>query len=116
MTESLAHPVFGDLRWEEKFSWWFTQLRQQSGEWMDVIVDPGDHDPSPFVERAAQLYRQAMDAERELLRQAIEKGLLDLCEHWRQEDELRLTAEELKNWLELTFVRLDTITPITLNY
>ncbi len=44
MAESLTHPVFGDLRWEAKFSWWLTQIRLESGEWLDVIVAPGDDD------------------------------------------------------------------------
>ncbi len=116
MTESLIHPVFGNLQWEEKFSWWFAQIRQASGEWLDVIVDPGDDDPAGFVERASRLYIRAMEAERELLREAVNTKLLDLYETWRQEDEPKLTAEELKDRLVLTFVRIDTIIPITLSY
>jgi hypothetical protein len=116
MAESLTHPVFGKLKWEENNLWWFTQIRQESGEWLDVIVDPGDDDPSVFVERASQLYRQAMNAERELLQKAIKEKLLDLYETWRQEDEPKLTAEELQDQLELTFVRIDTVIPITLSY
>jgi hypothetical protein len=112
----LTHPVFGKLKWEENNLWWFTQIRQESGEWLDVIVDPGDDDPSVFVERASQLYRQAMNAERELLQKAIKEKLLDLYETWRQEDEPKLTAEELQDQLELTFVRIDTVIPITLSY
>ncbi len=87
MAESLTHPVFGDLRWEAKSSWWLTQIRLESGEWLDVIVAPGDNDPSDFVRRAAQLYCGAMDAVREILQEAIQKGLLDLYEVWRQEGE-----------------------------
>jgi hypothetical protein len=116
MADSLPHPIFGDLRWEGKYSWWFTQIRLQSGEWLHVIVDPGDDDPSTFVERAAQLYCRAMDAERQILQDAIQSKLLDLYEAWRQQNEPEMTAEELKNELELTFIRIDTIIPITLNY
>ena len=116
MTESLTHPVFGDLRWEGRFSWWFTQVRLESGEWLDVIVDPGDDDPSAFVGRAAQLYCQALDAEPEILQEAVQKKISDLYELWRQVGEPKLTAEELTDRLELTFVRIDPVVPITLSY
>src|ERR1043166_7020768 len=114
--ESLTHPVFGKLEWENTNQWWFTQIRQESGEWFDVIVDPGDDDPSEFVERASQLYRRAVNAERGLLQEAIKEKLLDLCEMWRKDDEHKLTAEELLDQLQLTFVRIDTVIPITLSY
>jgi hypothetical protein len=114
--ESLTDPVLGELRWETSFSWWFTQIRLPSGEWLDVIIDPGDEDPLAFVRRAARLYSQAMEAEREILGQAIENGLLDLYNEWRREDERQMTPQEVKNQLALTFIRIDTITPITLSY
>lgn len=116
MAESLTHPAFGKLKWEETDQWWFTQIRQESGEWLDVIVDPGDDDPTQFVERASQLYRRAMNAERQLLQEAIKDKLFDLYETWRQENEPKLTAEELQDQLELIFVRIDTVIPITLSY
>jgi hypothetical protein len=116
MPESFTHPVFGHLRWEGQYSWWFTQIRLPSGDWLDVIVDPGDDDPIPFVERAAELYRRAMDAERQVLDEAIRRRILDLYEAWRQTDEPQLTAGELKDRLEFTFVRIDTVGPITLSY
>ena len=114
--ESLTDPVLGELRWEAPFSWWFTQIRLASGEWLDVIIDPGDKGPLAFVGRAARLYSRAMEAEQEILGQAIESGLLDLYNQWRQEDERQMTPEEVKNQLALTFVRIDTVTPITLSY
>jgi hypothetical protein len=116
MTESLTHPVFGELRWETAFSWWFTQIRRDSGEWLDVIIDPGDEDPFTFLGRAAQLYCRSLNAERVILQEALPKGVLALYEKWRQADEPVLTAEELTNQLDLVFVRLDTIGPITLSY
>ena len=116
MAEWLTHPVFGDLRWEGEASWWFTQIRQESGEWLDVIIDPDDDDTSAFIERAAQLYCRTMAAEREILQEAIQKGLLNLYDKWRQADEPELTAEDLKNQCDLTFVRIDTVTPTTLSY
>jgi len=116
MAESLTHAVFGELRWEAESSWWFTQMRLPSGDWLDVIVDPGDEDPSAFVERAAGLFRRAMDAERRILHEAVRGRVLDLHDAWGREDEPRLTAEGLEERLELTFVRLDTVAPVVLSY
>lgn len=116
MAESLTHAVFGELRWEAESDWWFTQVRLPSGDWLDVVVDPGDEDPSAFVEQAAALFRQAMDAERRILHEAVRARVLDLYDAWRQEDEPRLTAEGLEGQLELTFIRLDTVAPVVLSY
>jgi hypothetical protein len=110
------HAVFGELRWEEESSWWFTQLRLDSGEWLDVIVAPGEADPSTFVEQAARLFGRAMAAERKLLHEAVRARILDLYNAWRQEDEPELTAEGLEKQLQLTFVRLDAIAPLVLSY
>jgi hypothetical protein len=116
MAESLKHTVFGELRWEAESSWWFTQMRLPSGDWLDVIVDPGDEDPSAFVERAATLFRRAMDAGRRILHDAFRTKVFDLRDAWRQNDEPALTAEELAEQLELTFVRIDTIAPVVPSY
>lgn len=116
MAESLTHPVFGELRWEAENSWWFTQMLRPSGDWLDVIVDPGDEDPAAFVERAATLFRQAMDAERRIRHEVVRGWVLALHDAWRQEDEPAPTAEELEERLELTFVRLDTVCPVVLSY
>jgi hypothetical protein len=116
MSESLFHPLFGDLKWEPDFSWWFTQIRLASGEWLDVILDPGDDESSAFLERAAPLYLAAMEAERMVLAEAVRQRILELYEHWRQEDEPKLTAEELKDRLELIQVRVDAGDDITLSY
>ena len=116
MAESLTHAVFGELRWEAESSWWFTQMRLPSGDWLDVIVDPGDEDPSTFIEQAATLFRRAMDAERRILHEAVRGRMLDLYDAWRQEGEPELSAAGLEERLELTFVRLDTVSPIVLSY
>jgi hypothetical protein len=116
MAESFNHPVFGNLRWFEKCSWWETRICLESGKWIEMIVDPGDDDPAAFVERAAELFRRAMDAERRILEEGIQNGLLDLYDAWRQEDEPNLTAEGLMGVLDLVFVRIDTVIPVTLAY
>jgi hypothetical protein len=116
MAESLTHPVFGELRWEAQYSWWFAQMLLPSGEWLDVIVDPGDDDPAAFLERAAGLFPRAMDAERRIRGEAVKMKVLDLYEHWRREDEPQLTAAQLEEKLDLTFVRLDTVAPVIMSY
>jgi hypothetical protein len=63
-----------------------------------------------------QLYCRAMNAEREILEEAVPKRLLDLYETWRQEGETELTAKELQDQLELIVVRIDTVIPITYSY
>jgi len=117
VTESLKHPVFGQLRWEEKYSWWFAQIQLPSAKWLEVIVNPGDGDRFAFIEPAARLYRRALKAERRILRDAIREELLELYnDAWRQGDDPRLTAAELLNRLELSLIDLDTVVPVTLSY
>ena len=70
MAESITHTVFGELRWDQKYAWWFAQVRLPSAEQLDVIVNPGDEDRFAFIEPAAKLYRRAMKAERRILRDA----------------------------------------------
>jgi hypothetical protein len=117
VAESLKHPVFGKLHWEQKYSWWITQIRLPSADWLDVIVNPGDEDRFAFIEPAAKLYRRAMKAERRILRDAIREELLELYnDTWRQSDDRRLTATELMNRLEFSLIDIDTVVPVTLSY
>jgi len=116
MARLLTHPVFGELRWEAEHSRWFTQLLLPSGEWLDVVVDPDNEDPVSFVEHAAQLLSRAIDAERRILADAVQSKLLDLYDHWRQEGDPALSPDELKERLDLSFVRLDTVAPVILSY
>ena len=96
MTDSLKHPVFGKLRWDEKYSWWVTKVRLPSNGKLDVILNPDDEEGRfAFVEVAAKLYRRAMKAERRILRDAIREELLELYNGtWRQ-DAPRLTAAKI---------------------
>ena len=56
-SEELTHPILGTLSWLPDYSHWFTQLQLPSGEWLDVIVDPGDTDRFEFLPRAGELFR-----------------------------------------------------------
>ena len=117
MADWLTHPVFGDLQWQEKFSWWFTQIFLESGKRLDVIIDPSDGEPTEYVERVSQFYCRVMDSERDILREVIKQRLLFLYDVWRQEGDPELTAEELQDQLNLTCVRIETDSPIiTLGY
>jgi hypothetical protein len=112
----IKHPVFGELRWDQKYSWWSTQLRLPSGNQLEVIVNPVDTDRFSFIDAAAKHYRRALKGERRILRDAIREELLDLYnDYWRQ-GEKRLTARELMNRLKLSLIEFGTVVPITLNY
>ena len=122
--ETITHPVFGELRWEEPRSVWFTQVRDAS--WMiDVSVDPGENDPIACLDRAADLYSRALRAERQLLRTAIDNYLLELFnENWRLADgqdemnQVELTAEAFAARLRFEFlkVRPDSRFAVELGY
>jgi hypothetical protein len=113
--DSVSHPVYGELRWDAA-SLWFTQVRLPSGDWLDVIVDPGDGDRFAFLDSAAPLYQRAREAEPRLLREAIQQELLELYNDvWRQRDP-ELTADELVSRLELVMVHIGTVVPVTLGY
>jgi hypothetical protein len=105
--ESITHPVLGELRWEVARSVWFAQVRDSTGEWIDVSVEPEDGDRVACLDRAADLYLRAMRAERQLLRTAIEKELLPLYNDcWREPLWPVLTVEQLMKQLEFTFIQI----------
>jgi hypothetical protein len=117
MAELNTHPVFGELRWEQEYGWWSTQVRLSAAERLDVIVNPGDDDRFAFIESAAKLYCRAMRAERRILRDALREELLELYnDTWRRGEEPELTAKELMSRLKFSLIEIDTVVPITLNY
>ena len=119
MAETITHRDFGELRWEQEYSWWFTQLRLPSGDWLDMIVDPGDGDRFAFLEPAANLFRWALGTEQRILRDAIRAELLELYNDiWQQGDEPELTADELMSRLEWTLLDISAspIVPVTFSY
>jgi hypothetical protein len=117
LPESLTHPLLGHLRWEPEFSWWSADARLPSGRVVDVVVDPGgDADGASFIAKAAELFGRVVAGEPGVRREAVRKRILELYDHWRNEDEPRLTAEELADGLDLTFIRFDTVVPVTLSY
>lgn len=117
--EQLTHPVFGTLGWLTDYSHWFTQLRLSSGEWLDVIVDPGDIDRFTFLPRAAELFRWAFDNEQAVLATAARVELLELYnETWRRGDELVLSAQELTGRLQWTLLSVSAsdVVPVQFGY
>jgi hypothetical protein len=117
MAETLAHPVFGELRWDRKRSWWFTHdASVPAAKRLDVIVNPGDEDRFAFLEPAAKLYRRALKAERRILRDAIREELLELHNDVWRHGEPKLTAKGLMDRLELSLIDIDTIVPLTICY
>ena len=118
-SERLTHPVLGTLGWLPQYSHWFTQLRLPSGEWLDVVVDPGDADRLGFLPRAAELFAWAMANERRVLAEAIQAELLELYNGtWRQADEPVLSARELTarlDWQLLSVIASDVV-PVEFSY
>lgn len=118
-SKHLMHPVLGKMAWLPEYSHWFTQLKLPSGDWLDVIVDPGDGDRLQFLPKAAQLFEWALANERQVLAEAMEAELLELYnDTWRQNDELVLSAEELTarlNWGLLSVMDSD-IVPVEFSY
>lgn len=108
--DTITHPVFGRLRWEAQYGYWFAQVRDASGGF-DVIVEPGGADRVAFLDAAADLYARALRAERQLLRTAVDCYLLELYnDGWRDSagvDEFDLTAEEFAARLRLDGVTID---------
>ena len=117
MPESLVHPVLGQLRWEPEYSWWLGEARFPSGVLGDLVVAPGEAGAA-FLDTAAALYQQVIVAEPRIRLEATATGdgILDLYRHWRQGDDPEWTAEELTTQLEPTFLRIDTIVPVTVSY
>jgi hypothetical protein len=108
-SETLSHPVFGELGWLPEYSHWFTQIKQPSGECLDVIVDPGDGDRYASLEPAATLFRWAQENERRILDEAIKASILDLYnDTWRQGDDDTLTEDELAGQLKWTYLKIST--------
>lgn len=116
--ETLHHPTFGELRWDDKGQWWFTQIRDKAGEWLDVVIDPGDGDRLAVVEAAAELYRRAIPEEPRILKQAIKQELLELYNDVWVQDGVQLTASQLAKQLQFSFIKLqpDFCVPIILSY
>jgi hypothetical protein len=118
-SEYVTHSVLGKLGWLPDYSHWFTQLQLPSGDWLDVIVDPGDIDRFEFLERGAELFEWAMANERRVLAEAMKVELLELYnDTWRQSDEPVLSAKQLTGRLkwELLAVSDSDIVPIEFSY
>jgi hypothetical protein len=118
-SEHLLHPVLGTLGWLPDYSHWFVQHSLSSGGQLDVIVDPGDGDRFDFLNRAAELYRWAIDNERRVLSEALRAELLELYnDTWRQVDEPVLSADDLAARLEwqLLDISASEIVPVAFSY
>src|SRR5262245_64886908 len=118
-TETLKHPVLGELRWLPDYAHWFAQLRQPAGDWLDLIVDPGDGDRHAFLGPAVKLFRWAVKTERRVLRAALRAELLELYnDTWRQEGEPKLSAKGLADQLEwsLLTVSASEVVPVEFSY
>lgn len=117
--ESITHPLFGELRWDDQSESWFAQVRDSAGEWLDVVIEPGDEERHSVVERAASLFQRALPAEPRIQRAAVRQELLELYnDTWRRNDDPELTANDLIARLKFTFIKLQPgwDNPVTLSY
>ncbi len=117
--ETVAHPVFGELRWEAERDVWFTQVRDATHEWIDVSVQPDEGDRFACLDRAADLYSRALRAERQLLHTAVDNELLELYnECWHESGWPALSADQLMAHLNLAFIQIrpESDTPVILSY
>jgi hypothetical protein len=117
--DALNHPIFGEVRWQEEYGWWFAQVRDAAGEWLDVVIEPDEGDRRAVIEPAAQLSTRALKAERQIIKAAIRSELLELYnDTWRQEGERKLTADQLLGRLEFVYIGLRPTwdVPIILSY
>ena len=119
-SETLTHPVFGVLKWDQQCSYWLGAHEPPDGEALDVIVQPGDGERRDFLKRAADLFLWALSNERRVRSEAIEAELLDLYnDTWRQGDDPVLSAAELEEqlrWVVLEIIDDEGIPPVTFSY
>jgi hypothetical protein len=119
-TESVSHPVLGDLVWLPDSPEWFAQLRLPGGAALDLAIEPGGEGRHAFLEPAADLFAWAVANERRVLREAIREELLGLYndEGWRQDDDPQLTAGELEGRLEWQSLELSgsDVAPVRFGY
>jgi hypothetical protein len=118
-SETLRHPVLGELRWLPDDSHWATQVGPPAGGRVDVIVDPGDGGRHAFLEPAAKLFAWALKNERRVLRAALRAELLELYnDTWRREGEPVLSAKGLADRLKwsLLVVSAGDVAPVEFGY
>lgn len=116
--DTVAHPVFGELRWETLRECWFTQVCDSEGGQVDVSVKPHEQDPLAVLDRATDLYRRAVRVERRILRAAVREELLELYnETWRVAGR-ELTAAELISQLRFEYIEISPVgvVPVILSY
>src|SRR4051812_37207455 len=91
-SETLTHPVFGKVRWEQQYGWWFAQGRDSTGEWLAVRIDAEEADRLAAIDPAAKLYRRAIRSERRIIKDAIRDKVLELYNDTWRGDDFKLTA------------------------
>jgi hypothetical protein len=119
LADTVTHPDFGELRWEPKSGWWFAQIELPSGERLEVLVQPGEEDRFAFLDRGAELFRWALGAQPQILRDALQSELLELYNDvWREPTEPELTAEELAGRLAWSTVEVSAsdLAPVVFGY
>ncbi len=105
--ETLLHPVLGQLTWAAAPFHWSTEYQLPSGGRLDLFVEPYPLDHYAFLERAAELFRWALDNERRVFREALRTYVLELYnDGWRQDDEPVLPEDEFAARLEWQLLKV----------
>jgi hypothetical protein len=113
---SIAHPILGELLWDSKRSVWSVRGFIHAGKRFTVIIKPGKSEALAFLENAARLFPRLLEAEPDILNQAIRTKLLETYNaSWRQDDNV-LTPESLGSSLKLSLVEFASVFPVTLWY
>src|SRR5262249_23570355 len=100
-SETLSHPALGQLAWAPTPFHWSTEYRLPSRGRLDVFLEPYPSDRYAFLDRAAELFRWALDNEQRLFREALRADVLELYNAgWRQDGEPVLSEEEFAALLE----------------
>jgi hypothetical protein len=82
--DKIQDAVFGELKWDDAYDWWRSELEIAPGHSIKVSIFGLDLDAVLETRRA--LFVHIRDTEPEL-RAAIAAKMLELAEEWRDEDE-----------------------------
>jgi hypothetical protein len=107
VSETLSHPDLGQLAWAPAPFHWSTEYRLTSGGRLDVFVEPYPSDRYAFLDRAAELFRWALDNEQRVFREALRADVLELYnDGWRQDGEPVLSEDEFAARLEWQLLKV----------
>jgi hypothetical protein len=105
--DKIQDAVFGELEWDDTYDWWLSELEIAPGHSIEVSIFGRDLDAVLETRRA--MFVRIRDTEPEL-RAAIAAKMLELAEHWRDEDEDPdpITLESFTKRMKMTSILMHT--------